>query len=62
MLQGSAGKALARHKGMKFTTKDADNDISNIKSPSSSSWAVDWNGAWWYDYCHKTDFNGLHLK
>ena len=43
--------------GMKFTTKDQDNDIDNSKSC-----AVTYKGAWWYKTCHRSNLNGKYLS
>ena len=42
---------------MMFTTKDRDNDIK-----STSNCALDYKGAWWYEYCHDSNLNGLYLR
>ncbi|XP_041786177.1 microfibril-associated glycoprotein 4-like [Anopheles merus] len=51
---GTTGDALSYHKGMKFTTKDRDNDLA------SSNCANNWKGAWWYKACHGANLNGLY--
>ena len=55
-MEGDAGEALNDHNGMKFTTKDRDNDISN------DNCAVQWKGGWWYEGCYDSNLNGLYLK
>ena len=54
---GNAGDSLIGHNGMKFTTKDQDNDERAAISCSTS-----FKGAWWYHRCHATNLNGLYLS
>ena len=41
--------------GMKFSTKDQDND-----KYSSGHCAANWKGGWWFNFCHNTFLNGLY--
>ena len=41
------------HNGMKFSTKDNDNDRH-----ISASCAADLDGAWWFNYCMQSHLNG----
>jgi len=50
------GDSMAYHNGMKFTTKDRDQDKSSRGSCSKS---YD-NGGWWFNFCHRTYPNGLN--
>ena len=47
---------ILSHNGMKFSTKDKDNDVS------LDNCAVLFSGAWWYESCYLSNLNGLYLK
>ena len=44
------------HSGMKFTTKDVDNDYNPNAQCSQT-----FKGAWWYNKCHRSNLNGQYL-
>ncbi|KAK3101155.1 hypothetical protein FSP39_001368 [Pinctada imbricata] len=47
--------ALRLHDGMKFTTRDRDNDFK-----VNTNCAVSARGAWWYDACYDSNLNGMY--
>ena len=40
---------------MKFTTKDR--DVDDVDNSKNCAWH--YKGAWWYNYCHNANPNGL---
>ncbi|XP_015909066.2 techylectin-like protein [Parasteatoda tepidariorum] len=54
---GDAGDSMEMHKNMKFSTKDADNDLQINQHCSQK-----YKGAWWYNTCHTANLNGLYLR
>ncbi|XP_075116981.1 ficolin-2-like [Leptodactylus fuscus] len=52
---GDMGDSLSYQNGMKFSTRDQDNDAD------TRSCADMYKGAWWYNGCHKSNLNGLYL-
>lgn len=50
------GDSLGGHNGLKFSTKDQDNDTWG------KSCAVTHQGAWWFAACFSSSLNGLYKK
>ena len=51
---GTAGDKLSYHNGLKFSTKDQDNDVS------ADNCAFNVRGAWWFGDCRTSDLNGVY--
>ncbi|ERL87382.1 hypothetical protein D910_04777 [Dendroctonus ponderosae] len=54
--KGDAGDSLSYHAGMKFSTRDKDQD-----SWTEGSCAQTHGGAWWYKSCDRSNLNGRYL-
>ena len=52
---GNTGDAMVHHNGMKFTTKDNDNDLKGY-----GNCATRFTGAWWYNNCFQANLNALY--
>lgn len=50
------GDSLGGHNGLKFSTKDQDNDTWG------KSCAVTHQGAWWFGICLSSNLNGMYQK
>ncbi|XP_061186907.1 ryncolin-1-like [Saccostrea echinata] len=53
LYRGDAGNSMFIHNGMKFVTKDRDNEKKCAKQTK---------GGWWYKACLTANLNGLYLK
>ena len=53
---GTAGDKLTNHNGLRFSTKDQDNDAS--KQNCATDRAI--QGAWWYNDCRTSNLNGVY--
>lgn len=52
---GNASDAMASyHQGMKFSTRDNDQDLSNTNCADS------YQGGWWYSHCQHVNINGKY--
>ena len=53
---GTAGDSLKYHNGMRFSTKDRDND-----NCTGQNCAALQSGGWWYKCCSESNLNGKYL-
>lgn len=51
---GNAGDSLSYHNGMRFSTKDLDNDIHNRNCAAENK------GGWWFNGCYFSHLNGVY--
>lgn len=56
----SAGDGFLKHNGMKFSTKDVDNDLA-VKDFNGSC-SNRFHGAWWYYKCYKSNLTGKYYR
>ncbi|KAL5012243.1 hypothetical protein ScPMuIL_010794 [Solemya velum] len=55
---GDAGDSFGVCDGMKFSTRDLDNDVSSL---THENCADRYKGGWWYGACHHANLNGMYL-
>ncbi|CAG2221988.1 Fibrinogen-like protein 1-like protein,Techylectin-5B,Ficolin-1-A,Fibrinogen C domain-containing protein 1-A,Fibrinogen C domain-containing protein 1,Fibrinogen C domain-containing protein 1-B,Angiopoietin-2,Fibroleukin,Fibrinogen-like protein 1,Ficolin-2,Ficolin-1,Angiopoietin-related protein 7,Techylectin-5A,Angiopoietin-4,Ryncolin-4 [Mytilus edulis] len=53
---GTAGNGFESNNGMKFTTRDRDNDLHPYHCGKGQI------GAWWYNACGKSSLNGIYKQ
>ncbi|XP_065839526.1 microfibril-associated glycoprotein 4-like [Oscarella lobularis] len=53
---GNAGDSFSQQRGMKFSTRDKDQDTWG------KSCSFEYKGAWWYTSCHNSNLNGFYYK
>ena len=53
---GTPGDSLAYHNGMRFTTRDNDNDQYRNNCAQTHT------GGWWYNSCHHSSLNSHYFK
>ncbi|XP_066547930.1 angiopoietin-related protein 3 [Amia ocellicauda] len=56
-LSGDLPDAMTNQTGMRFSTKDRDND-----NMEGSSCAENYSGGWWFNACGDTNLNGKYIK
>ena len=54
---GTAGDSMYLHDGMRFSTRDDDNDLG-----PTYSCAIGHTGAWWYRGCYVSNLNGRYFQ
>ncbi|KAL4635012.1 angiopoietin-related protein 3 [Arapaima gigas] len=56
-VSGDLPNAMANHTGMKFSTKDYDND-----NDDDFNCAQNYTGGWWFNACGDTNLNGKYMQ